>query len=61
MTKRIADAVAQTLEHARFYLARLPIEQQDLDYDESTGWMINRAIPILFHAECAVRLENSQD
>ena len=61
---RIANAAAQTLENARMYLAKLPIADQNMTivniaWNESR--IVNEAIPILFHAECGIRLENSQN
>jgi hypothetical protein len=50
MTKRIAEAVAETLYHARLYLVPASKPVDDID-----------AVIILFHAEVAVRLENSQN
>ena len=59
--KRLTEAAATILEHARLYLAALPLDQQDFTRDERTGWFVNKAVPILFNAECAVRLEGSQE
>lgn len=50
MTKRIEEAVAISLYKARLHLQK-QIEKQVGDLD---------ACVILFHAECALRLENAQ-
>jgi hypothetical protein len=49
--KRIEEAAATVLEHARMYLARTDIP--------ATG-DVCEAIILLFHCECAIRMENSQ-
>ena len=59
--KRLTEAAATILEHARWYLVGLPFDQQVFTYNERTGMLVNEAIPILFNAECAVRLEGSQE
>jgi len=52
MMKRIHEAVAVTLYNARLHVARgdTPATQSGCD-----------AVMTLFNAECAVRLESSQD
>lgn len=61
MTKQIVEAVANTLYHARLYLAGLPIEQQNFVLDPRTNQLVNEAIPILFLAEVSLRNDYSQD
>lgn len=58
--KRIELAAATMLEHARFYLAGLPIADQNMAIDPVTNMLTNHAIPVLFFAETAIKLENSQ-
>jgi len=58
--KRINDAAATMLEHARLYLAGLPMDQQYFTFDQRTGQLVNEAIPVLFAAEYHVRNEFSQ-
>ncbi len=45
---------AEKLYHARLYLANLPFESQT--FEVINGKLVNTAIPILFNAECVVRL-----
>ena len=59
--KRIADAAAQTLYNARYYLARLPIADQNMSVNSVTNQLTNEAIPVLFTAEYHVRNEFSQE
>ena len=59
--KRIELAGAEILESARMYLAKLPLEYQNMSVDEKTNRLVNNAIPLLFNRECAIRLENSQN
>jgi|ERR1019366_4667111 hypothetical protein len=47
---------AVKLEHARMYLATQPMELQNLIVDPICNRLYNPAIPILFNAECVVRL-----
>lgn len=58
MTPRIAEAIAQTLENARMYLAKLPVEDQN--FVVINDRLVNTAIPILMQAEIQVRTENAQ-
>jgi len=51
MTKNEAVRI---LESARMYLAKLPIEDQFMIVD-STGWLINPAIGILFEIEAGLK------
>jgi hypothetical protein len=60
MMNRIVDAVATTLYNARLYLATQPFELQSFRVTRA-GVLVNDAIPILFEAECQVRMENSQN
>ena len=57
MTERIAQAAADVLEHARFYLAAQPVEFQN--YIVEDGRLINAAIPLLHHIEMKVRYQNN--
>ena len=61
MTKQIAQATFQTLENARLYLAKLPLEDQYMVVDKVTRQLVNPAIPILFLAEVSLRNDYSQD
>jgi hypothetical protein len=56
--KRLNDAAATILEHARFYLARLPMSEQNMVVVNDRP--VHLAIPILFAAEYHVRNEFSQ-
>jgi len=47
-------AAAEFLYHARLYLANLPFESQT--FEVINGKLVNTAIPILFQAECIVRM-----
>ncbi len=58
--KRIELAAAETLQNARFYLARLPIADQNTSVHPVTNEIVNDAIPLLFLIECQIKLENSQ-
>ena len=50
--KRIEEAAADMLYHARLYLAHTDIPATPSVCD---------AVALLFHCECAIRLENSQN
>ena len=50
--KRIEEAAADVLYHARLYLARTDIP---------ATLSVCDAEVLLFHCECAIRLENSQN
>ena len=45
---------AEFLYHARLYLCNLPMELQN--FVVVNGKLVNTAIPILFEAECVVRM-----
>ncbi len=45
---------ADTLFHARRYLANLPMEDQN--FEVINNHLVNSAIPILWEAECLVRM-----
>jgi hypothetical protein len=50
----MTNEAVRILESARMYLAKLPIEDQFMIVD-STGWLINPAIPILFEIEAGLK------
>ncbi len=61
MTHTISKAISTTLEHARMYLAVQPMEYQNMIVCPVTNRLYNPAIPVLFAAEVAVKLEDSQN
>ena len=61
MTSRILDAAAETLYNARFYLAKLPMEQQNFIVDPITNQLTNPAIPLLFICEYQLRAEAARN
>jgi len=59
MTTRILEAAAQTVENARMYLAKLPIEDQNMVVENNQ--IVNLAIPVLFRAQYYLRRDVSRD
>jgi hypothetical protein len=45
------DEARTILEHARFYLVKLPMEQQNFTVNPITNQLTNEAVPVLFQLE----------
>jgi hypothetical protein len=55
MPRITKNEALRILESARFYLAKLPVEDQFFMVDPVTNMLTNPAIPLLFHVEQTLR------